>query len=135
MARRSRRRTRREYQKITRRHAKRSTLLGLLSDLNSPYKNNRTRQVASKKRNRARINRDGFLNRVRESRMRERQRKKNALRPLSSPSFTLTTQKNKISICKSRGVRAEVLHALNKTGKSGQKKPVRRNPDVICRRK
>jgi hypothetical protein len=58
---------------------------------------------------------------------------------LSGPSFTKlkvrprTTLKKEL-ICKNRRLRREVIFALNKNGLSGQKKPIRRNPDVTCRR-
>lgn len=39
----------------------------------------------------------------------------------------------KALICKNRHVRRQVLHAKNKTGRAGQKKPIRRHPDVRCK--
>jgi hypothetical protein len=45
------------------------------------------------------------------------------------------TDKEKRKICRKRLTRREVLFAKRKTGKGGQRKPIRRNPDVICRRK
>jgi hypothetical protein len=41
----------------------------------------------------------------------------------------------KKTICKAREIRAQVLHALKKTGKKGQKPPIRRNPDIICKKR
>jgi hypothetical protein len=37
-------------------------------------------------------------------------------------------------ICANRTLRREVLFALRKTGKKGQKKPIRRHPGIICRK-
>lgn len=58
--------------------------------------------------------------------------------PLSKPSFkkrmvTKRLGNNKL-ICQNRRLRREVLFANNKTGKVGQKRPIRRNPEIICRR-
>jgi hypothetical protein len=40
----------------------------------------------------------------------------------------------KKTICEKRSIRKQVLHAIKKTGKTGQKKPIRKYPNVICRR-
>jgi hypothetical protein len=56
-------------------------------------------------------------------------------KPLSPLGVDVTYNQNKKNtICRIRAVRTEVLHALKKTGKSGQKKPIRRNPNIICKR-
>lgn len=55
--------------------------------------------------------------------------------PKSIPKYKiLSPRQQKQSICEKRYIREQVLHALKKTGKSGQKPPVRTN-NIICRRK
>ena len=72
--------------------------------------------------------------------MRNREVLSRAARINSKPSLqnafktpTLTTKKQ--TICQKRRSRREIIFATRKAGKSGQKRPVRRNPQIICRRK
>lgn len=64
----------------------------------------------------------------------EARRRTLSKRVLTSPVFQRTLSPIRTKICRSRKIRKEVLHALKKTGLSGQKRPVRKNPEIICRR-
>jgi hypothetical protein len=76
----------------------------------------------------------GIRHHLRERRRRERLRK-GLLNAPTYKSIPSPIKNKKNTICRNRYVRAQVLHALRKTGKTGQKKPIRRYPNIICRRK
>lgn len=59
---------------------------------------------------------------------RKRPSKTFSYKSLSSP----INKTKKQFICESRRVRREVIHAIRKAGKSGQKKPIRKNPEIRC---
>lgn len=59
---------------------------------------------------------------------------RDAIRPKVSPSITAFSVPLPVAICVRRQRRKEVLHALNKTGKVGQKRPRRSEySSVSCR--
>jgi hypothetical protein len=121
---RARRRKTRTPNKITRIYA-RKTFLGYRKLFSKPQKKKPAFRYGTGRKTR------GLL---RDIHTRARKLKK-----LSSPSFYKKrvferTPLLKSLICAKRRLRREIMFATNKAGKSGQKKPVRRNPDVTCRR-
>jgi len=121
---------RRRYKPLTRVSA-RKTFLGFVSKIDRQP----SRRIPLIRRNRDKIRKEGFLRRLRVLREKGRRaRLKKSLVSSPTPSFTSFSHE-KTKICHNRAVRKEILHALNKTGKTGQKKPIRRHPGVICRRK
>jgi hypothetical protein len=132
MARKSgnRRRKTRTRSAITRSIASRNLFLG--------YRHNQKRaslnRARSLKEKRVRRKTRRFLEALRSRRLRRRRQ----LTPKPSQLvFRVVTypESKKRQICRNRYKRKQVLFALNKTGQSGQKRPKRRNPDIICRRK
>ena len=59
-----------------------------------------------------------------------------ATRMFNTPYYKgLMEEPRKHSVCHSRKIRRRIIFSTRKSGKSGQKRPVFRNPGITCRRK
>ena len=127
MARKRRRLRSRKYYKT--RHPAKTLVLGSYRKTSSrkPYKK-QTKTL----RNLTRVKKQVFLSKVRKKLL----GLANTRPGLAFKKMPLiSAPMRKKTICEKRSIRKQVLHAIRKTGKTGQKRPVRKNPDIICRRK
>lgn len=124
---RSRRRKTRIKQKQTRIYAK-TKVLGFAKDLNRPYK---SRKIRHKRRIIQQLRERQRLSLLRDRRRRLRMDSK----PLLIKNMQSPIIQQKKTVCEARVSRQQILHALRKTGKSGQKRPTYRNKHIKCKRK
>ena len=90
---------------------------------------------ATRKRKPTKLNKRRILNRVITNHRRLLEGRNSPSKPsysLKSPK--LPQQQKKHSVCESRSIRKQIMHATKKSGKAGQKKPIQRNPNIICKR-
>jgi hypothetical protein len=125
----SRRRKTRTRSAITRSLSTRNKILGYRKN----YKRDYNKRVSRKKTNVLKRKTRSFLGALHSIRLREHRKRVSQPSKLSFKAMGKPLA-DRERICRSRRIRKEVLFALKKSGKSGQKKPIRRNPDTKCRR-
>jgi hypothetical protein len=126
MSRRSRRRKSRNRKNHTRIYA-RTRVLGLVSSSSHKKRRQDSKKKAILKRKRR--------NRLLREAWRRRHLLASPISPFKKKIRKLHTQINpikKLKVCTARRIRKEIMHALGKAGKGGQKKPIYRNKNIKC---